>query len=82
MSEPLDSAAVAAEADEIAPIFDDERTLLILDDDDAFRTRLGRAMERRGFQPRLAESVAEARMALAGGALIWLWLRPSEQPAE
>lgn len=35
-------------------------TLLIVDDDEALRTRLGRAMERRGFEPVLAASVAEA----------------------
>lgn len=34
--------------------------LLILDDDGPFRTRLSRAMERRGFQPILAASVTEA----------------------
>ncbi len=39
----------------------DDKSLLILDDDTPFRTRLGRAMEARGFQPRLAESVAEAK---------------------
>ncbi|MEM9495098.1 MAG: ActR/PrrA/RegA family redox response regulator transcription factor [Pseudomonadota bacterium] len=35
-------------------------TLLIVDDDEPFRTRLGRAMEKRGFQPILAGSVADA----------------------
>ncbi|MEM7528530.1 MAG: ActR/PrrA/RegA family redox response regulator transcription factor [Pseudomonadota bacterium] len=34
-------------------------SLLILDDDAAFRTRLSRAMERRGFTPVMAESVEE-----------------------
>jgi len=33
--------------------------LLILDDDAPFRQRLARAMEKRGFEPMLAESVAE-----------------------
>jgi len=37
-----------------------DKSLLILDDDEAFRRRLGRAMEKRGFDPViLAESVAE-----------------------
>jgi two-component system response regulator RegA len=37
-----------------------DRSLLIVDDDEAFRRRLARAMEKRGFDPVLmAESVAE-----------------------
>lgn len=36
-----------------------ERTLLLVDDDKPFLTRLGRAMETRGFEVRLASSVAE-----------------------
>lgn len=36
-----------------------ERTLLLVDDDKPFLNRLGRAMETRGFQVRLADSVAE-----------------------
>ncbi len=36
-----------------------ERTLLILDDDAPFRQRLARAMEKRGFETAMAESVAE-----------------------
>ena len=39
--------------------------LLIVDDDGPFRIRLGRAMEKRGFVPKLAESVAEARAIVA-----------------
>ena len=35
-----------------------DRTLLIVDDDEPFRTRLARAMERRGFVVATAESVA------------------------
>jgi len=42
-----------------APLPED-RTLLILDDDKPFRERLGRAMESRGFEVTLAESVREA----------------------
>jgi two-component system response regulator RegA len=37
-----------------------DASLLILDDDEALRTRLGRAMEKRGFAPTLAGSVKEA----------------------
>jgi two-component system response regulator RegA len=36
-----------------------DRTLLVVDDDAALRTRLGRAMESRGFEVTLAGSVAE-----------------------
>ena len=35
-------------------------TLLIVDDDEPFRVRLGRAMEKRGFEPTLAAGVKEA----------------------
>jgi two-component system response regulator RegA len=37
-----------------------EKSLLILDDDAAFRTRLARALEQRGFQVTAVGSVAEA----------------------
>ena len=46
------------ETAELRPIGDDP-SLLIVDDDSAFRNRLSRAMEKRGFTPTLAESVAE-----------------------
>jgi two-component system, response regulator RegA len=36
-----------------------DKTLLLVDDDTPFLTRLGRAMEQRGFSVRLADSVAE-----------------------
>ncbi len=36
-----------------------DRSLLVLDDDEPFRRRLARAMERRGFEVTMAESVAE-----------------------
>jgi len=39
----------------------DELTLLIVDDDRPFLTRLGRAMESRGFDVDTAESVADAK---------------------
>jgi len=42
----------------------EDASLLIVDDDEAFRIRLGRAMEKRGFETRLAAGVREAiRMA-------------------
>lgn len=41
-----------------------DKTLLLLDDDQALRTRLGRALEARGFEVTLAGSVAEAGDAL------------------
>ena len=44
--------------DELAQIGDDN-SLLVLDDDAPFRQRLARAMEKRGFAPVMAESVAE-----------------------
>ncbi|MGB0504586.1 MAG: ActR/PrrA/RegA family redox response regulator transcription factor [Pikeienuella sp.] len=36
-----------------------DKTLLILDDDEPFRRRLARAMEKRGFEPIALESVAQ-----------------------
>ncbi|MBX3477973.1 MAG: ActR/PrrA/RegA family redox response regulator transcription factor [Brevundimonas sp.] len=42
----------------------DDRTLLLLDDDQALRTRMGRALEARGFEVTLAASVAEANQVL------------------
>jgi two-component system, response regulator RegA len=38
-----------------------DRTLLLVDDDEPFVKRLARAMERRGFQPETAESVAAGK---------------------
>ena len=49
------SADVAALAD---------KSLLVLDDDAPLRTRLGRALEQRGFEPTLVGSVAEAIAAV------------------
>ena len=45
-----------------------DRTLLLLDDDQALRTRLGRALESRGFEVTTAASVAEADQALRAKA--------------
>ena len=40
----------------------EEKTLLIVDDDDPFRLRLGRAMESKGFKVVLAKGVEEANI--------------------
>jgi two-component system, response regulator RegA len=45
-----------------------DATLLLVDDDKAFLGRLGRAMELRGFQVRMASSVAEGREMIAAKA--------------
>jgi two-component system response regulator RegA len=42
----------------------EDNSLLVLDDDAPFRNRLARAMEKRGFAPVLAESVAEGLAAV------------------
>ncbi len=39
----------------------DDRSLLLVDDDDAFLRRLARAMEKRGFDVETAESVTDGR---------------------
>ena len=41
-----------------------DKSLLVLDDDAPLRTRLGRALEGRGFEPTLVASVAEAISAV------------------
>ena len=41
-----------------------DRTLLLVDDDKAFLTRLERAMEKRGFEVRSAETVAAGLSAV------------------
>ena len=46
---------MSEERAEIGP----DNSLLIMDDDAPFRNRLARAMEKRGFAPVMAESVAE-----------------------
>ncbi|MBB4658053.1 ActR/PrrA/RegA family redox response regulator transcription factor [Parvularcula dongshanensis] len=43
----------------------EDASCLILDDDMPFRTRLGRAMEKRGFTPVLAETVLEAKRLIS-----------------
>ena len=49
-------------SEELAKIGPDN-SLLVLDDDGPFRNRLARAMEKRGFEPIMAESVAEGLAA-------------------
>lgn len=44
---------------EVAAEIGADKSLLVLDDDGPFRNRLARAMEKRGFEPVMAESVAE-----------------------
>ncbi len=46
----------------------DDRSLLIVDDDQPFRNQLARAMERRGFDVRTAESVETGIAAVAVSA--------------
>ncbi|MFV0475985.1 MAG: ActR/PrrA/RegA family redox response regulator transcription factor [Pikeienuella sp.] len=46
-------------AEDVSADIGPDKSLLILDDDEAFRRRLARAMEKRGFEPVLAESVAD-----------------------
>ncbi|MBV6657087.1 MAG: ActR/PrrA/RegA family redox response regulator transcription factor [Devosiaceae bacterium] len=58
-----DTLSVAASPGE-ALFASGERTLLLVDDDKPFLTRLGRAMESRGFAVRLASSVAEGLAAV------------------
>lgn len=54
---PTSSQSDATSQDQLGA--DGERTLLLVDDDKPFLNRLGRAMETRGFEVRLADSVAE-----------------------
>ena len=53
-------------APEIAGL--DDKSLLLLDDDAPLRTRLGRALEQRGFEPVLVGSVSEALDAVRASA--------------
>jgi len=41
-----------------------DASLMILDDDAPFRTRLGRALEQRGFTVNAVETVSEARSSV------------------
>jgi two-component system, response regulator RegA len=48
--------------------FPSDKTLLLVDDDKPFLTRLGKAMETRGFSVRLADTVAEGIAAVQAQA--------------
>lgn len=48
-------------AEDISADLGSDRSLLLVDDDEPFVKRLARAMERRGFQPETAESVAAGK---------------------
>ena len=50
------------------PNLPEDASCLVLDDDQPFRTRLGRALEKRGFAVTLAETVQEAKKAIGEGA--------------
>ena len=54
-----DSAAIASPADEAIAALPD-KSLMVMDDDAPLRTRLGRALESRGFEVTLVGSVGEA----------------------
>jgi two-component system response regulator RegA len=41
-----------------------DKTILIVDDDKAFSTRLGRAMEARGFDVRIVQTIRESKLAI------------------
>lgn len=47
--------------EDLAPAPEQDRSLLLVDDDDPFVKRLAKAMEKRGFLPDTALSVAEGR---------------------
>jgi len=46
----------------------EDTSMLVLDDDRPFLTRLGRALEARGFEPVLVETIEQAREALKSHA--------------
>jgi two-component system response regulator RegA len=58
---PIPATDLAPEGLDLGP----DPSLLLVDDDDAFLKRLGRAMERRGFQVEMAGSVAQAIASIA-----------------
>ena len=45
-------------AEDLGEEIGDDRSLLLVDDDEPFLKRLARAMEKRGFEPETADSVA------------------------
>lgn len=58
---PDHNPADASMADDSLLPLPEDATVLIVDDDEPFRLRLGRAMEKRGFTPILAAGVREAQ---------------------
>lgn len=52
-------------ADDLAARIGTDPSLLMVDDDEMFATRLARALEKRGFVPEVALTVAEARQIVA-----------------
>lgn len=50
---------------EILEDIGDDKSLLLVDDDEPFLRRLARAMEKRGFEPVVAESVAQGTTVVA-----------------
>jgi two-component system, response regulator RegA len=48
----------------MTPILPNDKTLLLVDDDKPFLSRLGRAMETRGFDVRMADTVADGIAAV------------------
>ena len=59
-------AALLSDADPLAAFSD--RSLLIVDDDKPFQTRLARAMESRGYHVQVADSVADGVSAVEARA--------------
>ena len=51
-------------ADTALPEIGDDRSLLLVDDDEPFLRRLAKAMEKRGFEIQMAGSVAEGKSAV------------------
>ncbi len=58
-------AMTLTEPTRAAPDIGTDPTLLLVDDDEAFLRRLGRAMEKRGFEVELALTVAEGKASAA-----------------
>jgi two-component system response regulator RegA len=55
-------------ADDLGADLGPDRTLLLVDDDEPFVKRLAKAMEKRGFLPDTAQSVAEGRAKAVANA--------------
>ncbi|HHC29129.1 MAG TPA: two-component system response regulator, partial [Rhodobacterales bacterium] len=52
-------------SDELLQDLGEDKSLLLVDDDEPFLRRLSRAMEKRGFETVTAESVAEGKSSAA-----------------